>query len=208
MNLQDISTSFFFWGKRRYVQGSHIFEAALDAIKHWKGSNIDQLDVSFPHETARQGRFILFSSKDDFTNQKNTLNVHIRGASEGTSFYAGLLCDGEPVSRTIQDDESELLIMTTTDTGSLTISTEYPCKERIFTQLVAMNKALLHATLQNEGFSSWRLARLAIFNPTTIGTDGIHSVAVTNNINGLMTRSRITIDGNSVGEIHFSRGKI
>lgn len=207
MQPKDISTDFLFWG-RDHVHGTHVFEDTLKAIVEWGGESTEKLALAFMQEIDRQGRFILFPTKELFLESKESLNAEIRGTVDGDAFFAGLICDGEPVEKTIPDDESALVETASLDEGNKVISMAFPGRERIFTRVVAMNKLLLNTLIAPEGYTPWRLGRLAVDLPETTWEEGTLSVKLLNNVGNMMTRSKILLNDKAIGEIQFARRRM
>lgn len=200
-------SNFFFWGKRTYVQGSHVAQGFLTSLREWGHVDLEEFKITFLSPIRHQGEFVAYPDKKTLMDDRSQLSAMLTGTAGGKPLFIGLMECDEAITEFEPDDEIALLGNAVIDREKQTISTPYPGESRLFTYLVALNKHLLKTILPTLGYASWIVSMLSL-KYDIIGTPiTTLSIRITNNVGSIMVRSKIFFSEVEVGEIHFTRRK-
>jgi len=209
MKRSTRKSTFYLWGKRTYVQGSHVTEEFLLSLEEWGFLAVEDIAITFFSPVQTQGEFVLYEDKESLHSDRDDLCAMLQGTVAGKRVFVGLITnDDTSVSKVVPDDEAHLLASAVVDEEDKSVSIPYPGRERLFNYLVAMNKHLLKTVLPQKGYAPWILGRIYLHFNKIGRRNAKVSVHLVNNVGNLMTRSKVHLDDSIEGEIQFTRSKV
>jgi len=206
--FEPVPTSFFFWGQREYVQGSHVADGFLHALDVWQVGKLGKMKIIFHMPIVNQGVMVRYPDKEALVEARESLNAELHGVTENGDIFIGLKCQGEPVEDRLEDNELSLVSSAVLAPDENRVEMPFRGEASLATLLVALNKLLLNEILPGDGYVPWIVGRLVIQNVAGSRACKEIGVQLLNNVANTMTRSRVFLDGSAGGEIQFIRSRV
>jgi hypothetical protein len=190
--------TFFFKGKRNYIQGPDIFNAMIEGYLPATLKNIR----FFVHDLVLvpKCRLYLADSKEEM-NAVHNIKARCQYDVGGVTRWLALTpADADPSKGGRQEyDEDRVISLCRTDIGSIVLSQRSPFT--FMENIVSMNKHL-HQHLFPDMTGKWLFTRVDL----RVGCDSRENVELIfrHNMNFRLTKSDILVDGKKAGELFFS----
>lgn len=202
-------STFFFWGKRNYIQGSHIIYGMLEAVDAWNLGRPRRFTASFREMIKEQGDYWLFTDSSTIKSFAEPICFLFNLATPTGAYTVGLVRNGKPVDKRVEDDEASLIAGCEVDGSGMILMTGGFPAQRLITGIVSLNKRLHQFMLPSEGFGPWILAKLSLqwekIDPHAADPVRIRLASM---IGKALSRSFVDVGGETVGEIYFNRSRL
>ncbi|HEY2345286.1 MAG TPA: hypothetical protein VGH80_05305 [Xanthomonadaceae bacterium] len=187
-----------FKGERDYLQGADILSIVLRAVCGERDMGVlADIDIVF-HALARTSLTLLADAPPG-----SEPPVQLSCSIDGVPRRFVLVEDARPIVRREPYPEDQIVAVTTIDVPSATATSGGVLPFTNIERWIAMVKALHHAVYpQAKGKWLFVRARLASYHDAC-GEAVEHRVSIQSDFRGKLTRSALTVDGRSLGDIFF-----
>lgn len=194
--LEDIR----FKGDRDYLHGTDILHSAVHALSGKRSPDaIDDIDIVF-HALARTGLTLCVTAPPG-CEPKARLSCSI----EGIRRKLLLVEDGRRIPGRHPYPEDQIVAATIFDITSATASSSAPLPFTNIERWIAMIKAL-HHVVYPDAQGKWLFVRAKLVEyPDALPDRAEHHVGIRSDFGGKLTRSALTVDGRSIGDIFFAQ---
>ena len=209
-DIMDITKSydanFVFLENRSYVHGSSMTHGLFEAVKSWSLGPVGRVQVNVRSLLKEQGRYDLFRSENGKEHVKKEYNAMFRLQCGRNVYFVGLKGRGKPVVVSEPYDEEKLIagceIIKDRKSATLMLHPD----ALAINIIIALNKKLVYALFSSEGYGQWFLARydlacekIHLIEPALLQIVLVGSIGASN------TNSVISLGGEPIGSIYFSR---
>jgi len=194
-------SDFPFWGKRQYVQSSHLLGTFLELWTVSGRPPLERIVADFKEQLRSNADFVITKNA-----QENTGAVRVRWYTKEGSGTVGVLPNGDPVRRRLSDDEADLVASTELKLKERFGSIRRPNKARLITSMVALVKKIHKATLTTKGYGQWFVTRVDLnVSAMKAAAEGPMSANIVREVGGRMTRSTIMLGDEKIASVDFYR---
>lgn len=202
MDMEMLGRSDFpFWGRRQYVQISHLTEGFLEVWDASGRSPLERVFVDIREQVRSNSDFVIL---DPVHQSVSAVRFHCY-TNEGM-LVVGVIPNGTPIKRRLKDDEADLVARSEVNAEKRFGAIEKPNSERLIATMVALVKKVHKASLPSEGYGQWFATGLDL-DVSVMAKAGELSMSSTidREVGRRMTRSTVMLDYYRVATISFYR---
>jgi hypothetical protein len=204
--LKSYDANFVFLENRSYIHGSSMTHGLFEAVKNWSLGPVERVQVNVRSLLKEQGTYDLFHSKSGKEHVEKDYNAVFRLQCSKDVYFVGLKGRGEAVAVSEPYDEEALIADCKIIKDSKSATLMLHPDALLINIIIALNKKLVYALFPSEGYDQWFLARYdLVWEKIRPIESALLEIKVVANIGASNTNSAITLGGESVGSIYFSR---
>jgi hypothetical protein len=192
-------------GARKYVHASTQTYALIEASRYWDLGQIDHITGNFHSKIYKKGRYDLSKSTGEKNlTQKGYCTIYQIICNDNL-FMIGLKPQSEIVNTSIEYNESKLIVNHKIDTDNnlalLKINKNY-----IINKIIALNKELHLQLFKEKSLTNWYCSKFDLnWKMIDQFENGLLVINMIRDMRSLHTKSLITLQGEELGYIYFSR---
>ena len=192
--------TFCFKGSRDYVHGTDMYNAMMPWLQETCAPHIEQIDLAI-HQIVRHGLTGTLHAVD--APLEGSPAVVLRFTAEGTRYKATFVENTTPVDCSYAYDEDAIAVGAAIDVPTRTLHIRNASAYSAIEVLVALNKQLVQHVVQGPG--KWYFTRLVLQRPLPSVADAAIALQVTAVMGARMTRTALQVNGQSIGEMYFTK---
>jgi hypothetical protein len=192
-------------GARKYVHASTQTYALIEASSYWDLGQIDHITGNFHSKIYKKGRYDLLKSTGEKNLTKKGYCTIYQIICNDNLFMIGLKPQSEIVNTSIEYNESNLIVNHKIDTDNnlalLKINKNY-----IINKIIALNKELHLQLFKEKSLTNWYCSKFDLnWKMIDQFENGLLVINMIRDMRSLYTKSLITLQGEELGYIYFSR---
>lgn len=202
-SIDKYRSNFLYWGRRKYVHGSHMIYGLMDAADSWNIAPILKMSAYFREPLMSQGVYFLYNTMREAQEDGGDFRSVFQIATKTGKFTVGLAPDhGREVVESLADNESAIIAGHSIDRQNRSAELKSHAGSLFINAVIALNKQLLNELIPAK---SWLMARLDLnLEECASHKGGPIRVELVSIIGNSSTRSTVFLSGNKIGEIFFN----
>lgn len=206
--IREKSQDLVFFAGRDFVHSTLISDVVIRLFNKYFDQTIKVLAATFHRPLQSNAEIVIdeYDKREDITMNRFAVTFIIQTAEK--NFLATLQPTGEPIKTVVDYDEDQFTDPAVLMPDNRGVLVHQPSSETIINQIVSLNKLLLSQNFNPDGFSRWYVASYKLNWQHLCSSNNADLMIQLDAVIGkTTTRSIISHDGHSVGNIIFAREK-